>query len=119
MSQWALEQLQTRFPEAFEERYADRAGGHWGVVRREQIVDVAKTLKEQLDFKLFVSIDAVDRMLLPESTPRFEVVYFLYSLSRNEHVRLKVRCPEEDPEVPSVRHVYQGANWSERLTYDF
>jgi NADH-quinone oxidoreductase subunit C len=119
MSQWALDQLQEKLPDALEARYVDRAGGHWGVVHREKIADVAKTLKEQLDFKLFVSIDAVDRMLLPESAPRFEVVYFLFSLSRNEHVRLKVRCPEEDPEVPSIRHVYQGANWSERLTWDF
>jgi NADH-quinone oxidoreductase subunit C len=119
MSQWALDQLQDKLPDAFEQRYVDRAGGHWGVVRREKIVEVARTLKEQLDFKLFVSIDAVDRLLLPDNTPRFEVVYFFLSISRSEHVRLKVRCSEEDPEIPSIRHVYQGANWSERLTWDF
>ncbi len=119
MSQWALEQIAAKIPDAFDEQYVDRAGGHWGVVKREKIADVAKCLKEQLDFKLFVSMDAVDRLLLPENTPRFEVVYFFYSIARNEHVRLKVRCTEDEPEIPTIRHVYQGANWSERLTWDF
>lgn len=119
MSQWALDQLQSKIPDAIEERYVDRAGGHWGVIRREKIADVAKSLKEDLDFKLFVAVEAVDRLLLPENTPRFEVVYFFYSLSRNEHVRLKVRVSEDDPEIPTICHVYQGANWSERLVWDF
>jgi NADH-quinone oxidoreductase subunit C len=119
MSQWALDQLEAKFPDALESRYVDRAGGHWGVVKREKLVDVARALKEDLDFKMFVSIDAVDRLYLPESTPRFEVVYFLYSIGRNEHVRLKVRVTEDDPEIPTIRFVYQGANWSERLTWDF
>src|SRR5436305_1584237 len=119
MSQWALDQLQAKFSDAVESRYVDRAGGHWGVIKRERITDVARSLKEDLDFKMFISIDAVDRLNLPESTPRFEVVYFFYSVSRNEHVRLKVFCTEEDPEIPTIRMVYQGANWSERLTWDF
>lgn len=76
-------------------------------------------LKEVLGFKLFVSIDAVDRLLLPENEPRFEVVYFLYSLERHEHVRLKVRVTEDDCEIPTIAKVYQGANWGERLTWDF
>jgi NADH-quinone oxidoreductase subunit C len=82
---------------------------------------VASLLKEdpELDFKLFLSIDAVDRLLLPENNPRFEVVYFLASLKRNEHVRFKCRLPEEHPELPSISPVYQGANWYERLVWDF
>jgi NADH-quinone oxidoreductase subunit C len=68
---------------------------------------------------MFVSIDAVDRLQLPENTPRFEVVYLFYSVPRNEHVRLKVRVSEDDPEIPTIRTVYQGANWGERLTWDF
>jgi NADH-quinone oxidoreductase subunit C len=119
MSDWALSQLQASLPDALSERYVDRAGGHWGVVRREKIADVAAALKEQLDFKLFISIDAVDRLMLPEPTPRFEVVYFFYSISRNEHVRLKVRVEEDDAEIPTIRNVYQGANWGERLVWDF
>ncbi len=82
---------------------------------------MARALKQtpELDFKLFLSIDCVDRLQLPVSVPRFEVVYFVYSLKRNEHVRLKVRVGEENPEVPSLVPVYQGANWWERFVWDF
>ena len=93
-----------KHPDAFVERYTDRTGGAWGVLKHDSLRQVLAHLKDdpQLDFKLFVSIDAVDRLQLPDSEPRFEVVYFLYSITRNEHVRLKVRVAEEDPEIPSV-----------------
>jgi NADH-quinone oxidoreductase subunit C len=52
------------------------------------------------------------------SVPRFEVVYHLYSSSRNHRLRLKVRVPEDAPRVPSVTSVWRGANWLERETYD-
>jgi NADH-quinone oxidoreductase subunit C len=73
----------------------------------------------ELQFRLFISIDAVDRLNLPEPTPRFEVVYFIKSLKRNEHVRIKVRVGEDDPRIPSITPLFQGANWWERLTFDF
>lgn len=119
MSQFALDQIEEKLPQALAERYRDRAGDYWGIVHREHIVAVARMLKEELNFKLFVSIDAVDRLQLPENDPRFEVVYFLYSLERHEHVRLKVRVTEDDAEIPTISKVYQGANWGERLTWDF
>ena len=72
-----------------------------------------------LDFKLFVSIDAVDRLNLPENDPRFEVVYFVRSLKLNEVVRLKVRVSEDAAEIPSIAGVFQGANWWERFVFDF
>lgn len=118
MSIYALDQVQAMLPEALSERYVDRAGGAWGVVKREQIEQVASLLKG-LGYTLFLSMDAVDRLYLPESTPRFEVVYFLFSPARQEHVRLKVRVSEDDCEVPTIRRVFQGANWAERLVWDF
>ncbi len=119
MSTWALDQIQSQLPDALETRYLDRPGDAWGVVKREHIEAVTRLLKEKLGFKLFISMDCVDRLHLPESTPRFEVVYFLFNIERNEHVRLKVMVTEEDCVVPTIRHVYQGANWAERLCWDF
>jgi len=117
----ALTLVQEKFPDAFAEQYTDRAGGAWAVVKPEYLRQVMAHLKDdpQLDFKLFLSIDAVDRLQLPENDPRFEVVYFLYSVSRNEHVRLKVRVPESAPEVPSITSIFQGADWWERFVWDF
>lgn len=121
MSKFALDQVQAALPDAFVDRYADRAGGEWAVVKPERLRDVSTRLKTapELQFKMFLSIDCVDRLLLPENEPRFEVVYFLHSLQRNEHVRLKVRVGEDNPELPSLTPLFLGANWWERLTWDF
>ena len=45
-----------------------------------------------------------------------EVVYQLYSISRNERVRLKVSL--SDATVDSVTSVWPSANWMEREVYD-
>lgn len=120
MSTFALDEIQAQLPDALADRYTDRAGDTWGVVKPEFIEAVARRLKENLGFTLFISMDGVDRLhLAPEERePRFEVVYFLKNVERNEHVRLKVLV-DEDREIPSIRSVFQGANWAERLVWDF
>jgi NADH-quinone oxidoreductase subunit C len=52
------------------------------------------------------------------STPRFEVVYHLLSISRKERVRLKVRLDDESPVVDSVTSVWPAANYFEREVFD-
>lgn len=120
MSTFALDQIQAQLPQALVERYTDRTGEPWGVVAREHIVAVATLLKEKLGFRLFISMDAVDRLHLEpqEQDPRFEVLYFLRNIERNELCRLKVRV-NEDQEIPSIMRVYQGAHWGERFVWDF
>jgi NADH-quinone oxidoreductase subunit C len=119
LSTFALDRVTAQFPEAVAERYLDRTGGAWAVIHAEHLPKVAAFLKNELDFKLFTSIDAVDRLHLAENDPRFEVVYFIYSLSRHEHVRLKVRVSEARPELPSITPVFRGADWWERFVWDF
>ena len=118
MSTYALDKVSAQFPEAVAERYFDRTGAAWAVLHAEHLPQVVAFLKAELDFKLFVSIDGVDRLHLAENDPRFEVVYFLSSLSRREHVRLKVRV-NENQEVPSLVPLFKGANWWERFVWDF
>ena len=120
MSTFALDQIQAQIPAALVERYKDRTGEAWGVIAREHIVEVAKLLKDKLGFRLFISMDAVDRLHLApeEQDPRFEVLYFLKNIERNEHARLKVRV-NEDQDVPSIMKVFQGAEWGERFVWDF
>lgn len=121
MSTFALDRLAARLPEAVAERYLDRSGAAWAVLHAEHLPKAVAFLKNdpELQFKLFVSVDAVDRLHLAESDPRFEVVYFLYSLQRHEHVRLKVRVGEDKPEVPSLVPLFKGADWWERFVWDF
>ena len=121
LSAFAFDKLTANFPRAILERYRDRTGGEWAVIDSEAIPEVASELKDdpELDFKVFLSIDAVDRLMLAEPHPRFEIVYFFHSLKRGEHIRLKCRVPEERAELPSISAVYQGANWFERFVWDF
>lgn len=121
MSKFALDKVAEAFPQAIEERYVDRGGGEWAVVKAQALREVASHLKNspELDFKLFVTLDVVDRLSLEKPTPRFEVAVILFSLSRNERVHLKVRVSEESPELPSLTPIFQGANWWERLAWDF
>jgi NADH-quinone oxidoreductase subunit C len=52
------------------------------------------------------------------SEPRFEVVYHLFSLSKKERVRLKVRLSGDSPSLESVTSVWPGANYFEREVFD-
>ena len=84
-------------------------------IARQKIVSVCRFLKVELRFVRLSTITGVD--WYPEE-PRFEVVYHLHSLDRNERLRVKCRVPGDDPEIDSVTGVWRGANWFERETFD-
>jgi NADH-quinone oxidoreductase subunit C len=50
--------------------------------------------------------------------PRFEVIYHLFSISKKERIRLKVRLNGEAPAVESVTSVWPAANYFEREVFD-
>ncbi len=110
-------------------------------VRREDILKVCRTLKEdpETDFNLMLDICGVDYSAFGkkregagaatierpglespklERKERFDIVYHLYSFPKKHRVRLKVRVPEEDPVVDSVTPVWKAANWFEREAFD-
>jgi len=80
--------------------------------------DIFRWLKEdpQLDFNFLADLTAVD--YLDKRTPRFEVVYHLYSLSKNHRLRVKIPVAGEDPVVDSLTPLWKGANWLEREVWD-
>jgi NADH-quinone oxidoreductase subunit C len=83
-------------------------------VRRDAIAQVAASLKTKHAFTYLVDICGSD---FPKRTPRFDVVYHLYSFQANRRVRLKVVTDEATP-VPTVSGVWRAANWPEREAYD-
>jgi NADH-quinone oxidoreductase subunit C len=80
-----------------------------------RIVEACRKLKYELDFVRLSDVTAVDRY---PAEPRFEVIYHLHSLSRNERLRLKCRVGGETPEIESVTSVWRSANWYEREVFD-
>jgi NADH-quinone oxidoreductase subunit C len=80
-----------------------------------KISSVCGFLKYDQKFVRLSTVTAVDRY---PAEPRFEVVYHLHSIERNERVRLKCRLRGEDPVIESVTGVWRGANWYEREVFD-
>jgi NADH-quinone oxidoreductase subunit C len=80
-----------------------------------KIASVCGFLKYDQQFVRLSSVTAVDRY---PAEPRFEVVYHLHSLQRNERLRLKCRISGDAPEISSVTGVWRSANWYEREAWD-
>lgn len=84
--------------------------------RRGAIIKVLTHLRDATDcaFEQLMDITAAD---YPDREERFEVVYILLSLKRNQRIKVKVSTDEDTP-VASAISVYSAANWYERETWD-
>lgn len=78
------------------------------------LVEVCRFLKHQQNFVRLSDLTAVDWHPLQ---PRFEVVYHLHCLERNERLRLKCRLGEP-AEIDSVTGLWRSADWYEREVWD-
>lgn len=87
-------------------------------VKREHMNEVFRALRDGAKFKfnMLMDVTAVDWMDRRE--PRFEVVYQLLSLTFLNRLCVKVWASEENPEVDSVRPLWEGANFLEREVFD-
>lgn len=69
---------------------------------------------ENCRFTTLIDICGAD---YPEREKRFDVVYHLLSMHRNQRIRVKLETGESMP-VPSALPVWPAANWFERETFD-
>ncbi len=67
------------------------------------------------DFAMLLDLTCVDYM---GREPRFEMVYHLFSLSKNIRLRLKCGVDEADPAIDSLTGLWKNANWLEREVFD-
>ena len=103
-------QLEEKFPGSIVESNQDSF-----VVKSDSLLAVAAFLKDTsgLDFDYLNYITAIDYY------DHFEVVYQLTSLRHNHSLLLKTRCYQRDnPTLPSVVSLWQGADLQEREIYD-
>jgi NADH-quinone oxidoreductase subunit C len=53
------------------------------------------------------------------ASPRFTVVYHVFSTGGHDYVRVAADCADSAaPEVPSATGIWPGANWHEREAFD-
>jgi len=105
--------IQEKFGEQILE-CATQFGQHFLVVRPETAVPVLELLKNQAGFDYLVDVTAVD---YPKRSERFDLIYVLYSFSRNQRIRIKTRIPDGFRPLTAVG-VHLTANWLEREVFD-
>jgi NADH-quinone oxidoreductase subunit C len=83
-------------------------------VEPQDIVGVAKVLRDTFEFKILIDICGAD---YPQRAKRFDVVYHFLSITRNTRVRVRAQTDEATP-MPTIVLLFPGANWPERETFD-
>jgi len=116
-----LARLQERFGSAIHATHADH-GDHTLLVDLGALPDVLRFCRDDaaLGFDMLMDLTAVDYLTYPgrEDSPRFEVVYHLYSVPHNHRVRIKAGVDEDAPIVPTAVGLWPIANWFEREVWD-
>jgi NADH-quinone oxidoreductase subunit C len=111
----AIEHVRAEFPGAVTGGGECR-GQHWAVLRKDKLQEVCRRLRDDREtaFDFLVDVTAVH---WPDDAEPFELVYHLYSTSRNDRLRLKIRLRDGEP-APSLCGVWASADWNERETFD-
>jgi len=74
-------------------------------------------LRDAQGYDFLMDVTAIDWSA--EKSPRFTVVWHLYSSTKHTYVRLAADCPSDsEPAMPTATGLWAGADWHERETYD-
>ena len=84
-------------------------------VKKEDIVAICSYLKKDLGYNFLCDVCGVDYL---GQSPRFMVVYNIYSIGTKDRIRVKVPVEESDAVVDTVSCVWSTANWLEREVWD-
>ncbi|MFZ1010058.1 MAG: NADH-quinone oxidoreductase subunit C [Candidatus Sulfotelmatobacter sp.] len=90
------------------------AGQNYMVVDRSMIPEILQFLRNEEQFDYCVDITALH---YPKREKQFEVVWVLYSFSRNERIRVKTQILDGES-IPSSVPIWAAANWLEREVFD-
>jgi NADH-quinone oxidoreductase subunit C len=100
--------------EGFAQAVTDRFGELTIEVAPERLVEACAFLRSS-GYERLSDVTAVDRY---PAEPRFEVIYHLQSVSKNQRLRLKCLLGGDRPEIDSATAVWRAANWYEREVFD-
>lgn len=89
-------------------------GQKYLVVDSAIVYEVLRHMREDEQFDYCVDITAVH---WPKREQQFDLIYILYSFSKNERVRVKTQIGE-GAHVQSAVNIWPTANWLEREVFD-
>ncbi|MFD0871853.1 MULTISPECIES: NADH-quinone oxidoreductase subunit C [Paenibacillus] len=102
--------------EAVEDAFINELDGHrpYIFIKSDYWAETAKFVRDHEHFQLnyLRNVAGIDQ------ETHMEVAYHLISLNTKQEFLFKVKTDREQPAVPSVTSVWQGANWQEREIYD-
>lgn len=106
--------LTARFPHATPRPSLDHPAVN---LPAADVLAALRCLRDEFAYDMLVDVTAID--WAEGVSPRFTVVYHLFSTTHHEYIRVATDCPNDaEPAVPSVCGLWAGANWHERETYD-
>ena len=114
-NQKVIEALQEKFPEAVVEVSA-QFGDDTLVIQKKALQEIMEFLyPKPYEFTMLLDLTCVDYM---GETPRYQMVYHVYSMTHSLRLRIKAAVGEGDLTIDSLTGLWKNANWLEREVYD-
>jgi NADH-quinone oxidoreductase subunit C len=108
-----VKRYKERFGTAILEAWIDRKQAIL-VVAANELKEIALYSRDDEKFDWLSDLTAAD---WPKREKRFEVILNMYSMEKNQRLRLKASVAENE-RIPSVQGVWATANWMEREVFD-
>jgi NADH-quinone oxidoreductase subunit C len=89
-------------------------GQNYMIVEPSIVSELLQILRDREQFDYCVDITAVH---YPDREKQFDLIWILYSFSRNERIRVKTMIADGES-VPSAVPIWATANWLEREVFD-
>jgi NADH-quinone oxidoreductase subunit C len=110
-----IEAVRSKLGEAVE-AVSDSFGDPVLTVRPGSVRAVMAVLRDKpFDYAVLLDLTCVDH---EAAEGRLELVYHLYSLSRNVRLRIKASVPAAAPAVETLVGLWKNAEWLEREAFD-
>jgi NADH-quinone oxidoreductase subunit C len=113
--------LLEQFPDEIIDVY-DFQGQAVVISRRDRIMELLQWLRDtpEIEMDHLMDLCGVDNLKREDAgnLERFEVVYNLYSISRQHSIRIRAQVPRENPCIESATSLWSGVDWMERECFD-
>ena len=110
----AVKKLREAFPDSIHEETQFRGETSLRIAK-SSLRDICLHARDGMGFDYLVDVSSVDHF---GQEPRYEMVYELYSLRNEFHLRLKTEVSEDDNTAPTVSDIWPTADWHEREVFD-
>ena len=84
-------------------------------IKKEEVMNVCKMLRDEAGMDWLVDAVSVDRF---KKQDRFEMIYNLRSTKTRDRLFIRIKLDSKEPSMESLTQVWDSANWYEREAYD-